>query len=485
MKEFDQQWKVWIWKNVGEGCSKEVLFKVLLDSGFSADVIERELDYQALTPLDDLVKPLAELDVEVSDPAIAEIPEPSLESGSNSVRSAHEGLLDEAYQVYLPRAKRLDSEKIELYTVDHFFSSDECDKLCKIIEQNKERSSTTNHGTVTVSHYRTSESANLSLLRDEFVDELDMRLSRYMGFNWTYGEGLQGQSYSEGEEFKLHLDAMDNDDPSIEKIGQRTWTFMLFLNDVKEGGETQFPHLDLEISPSKGKAVIWRNLDLSGKPNPYALHAGKPVSKGAKVVITKWFRQKGEGVKHIKEPGEYLPTYTSNDFQKVKIPEKTYKKILDFYKSQVDQEVQATDEATDIDEFIKSEKGKASSMYELPPALRSQILVELKPILAGWSGMHLLPSAVYGIRTYHRGAALKTHLDTYNTHIISANLNIAQNVDSPWTLEIEDSFYRTHKIHLKPGEMLLYESARLHHSRAEPLDGESFSNVFVHYSPVG
>ena len=38
---------------------------------------------------------------------------------------------------------------------------------------------------------------------------------------------------------------------------------------------------------------------------------------------------------------------------------------------------------------------------------------------------------------------------------------------------------------LKAGEMLGYESARLVHSRQQPLRGHHYDNVFIHYQPRG
>ena len=57
-----------------------------------------------------------------------------------------------------------------------------------------------------------------------------------MGIHWSHGEGLQGQWYEVGEEFKQHFDYDSGPSKALEDIGQRTWTFMLFLNDVEEGG---------------------------------------------------------------------------------------------------------------------------------------------------------------------------------------------------------------------------------------------------------
>ena len=67
--------------------------------------------------------------------------------------------------------------------------------------------------------------------------------------------------------------------------------------------------------------------------------------------------------------------------------------------------------------------------------------------------------------------------------MISAILNIKQNVDSDWPLQIYDNSGKLHEIILAPGEMVWYESARLIHGRVEKLNGTSFENVFVHFMP--
>ena len=42
-----------------------------------------------------------------------------------------------------------------------------------------------------------------------------------------------------------------------------------------------------------------------------------------------------------------------------------------------------------------------------------------------------------------------------------------------------------HAVLLEPGEMVWYESARAIHGRPQPLQGEYYDNLFIHYSPVG
>ena len=70
-----------------------------------------------------------------------------------------------------------------------------------------------------------------------------------------------------------------------------------------------------------------------------------------------------------------------------------------------------------------------------------------------------------------------------DTHIISAIINVAQKVNRPWPLYIMDHHKNRHKVYLKPGEMLWYESSVLPHGRLDPLDGDHYDNLFVSYFP--
>ena len=109
---------------------------------------------------------------------------------------------------------------------------------------------------------------------------------------------------------------------------------------------------------------------------------------------------------------------------------------------------------------------------------------ELQPLLEAWVAKPLQMTFVYGIREYQQGAMLDMHVDKRDTHLVSAILNVAQAVTTDWPLEIHDHFGRRHTALLKPGEMLLYESARLKHGRPQPLDGAYFANIFVHAMPL-
>jgi prolyl 4-hydroxylase len=70
---------------------------------------------------------------------------------------------------------------------------------------------------------------------------------------------------------------------------------MVYLNDDMEGGATRFAVISRAFQPRKGQALIWNNLHPDGTPNRDTLHSGMPVARGHKIIITKWFRERGAG----------------------------------------------------------------------------------------------------------------------------------------------------------------------------------------------
>ena len=62
---------------------------------------------------------------------------------------------------------------------------------------------------------------------------------------------------------------------------QRVAVIMCYLNDVKEGGETEFLYQHKRIEPKKGRILIW--------PASFThTHRGNPPISGNKYIITGW-----------------------------------------------------------------------------------------------------------------------------------------------------------------------------------------------------
>ena len=112
-------------------------------------------------------------------------------------------------------------------------------------------------------YVRTSSTCDLGDIGHPFVFEIDRKIAGGLGIHWSYSEPNQGQKYEIGQEFKQHTDYFEPKTaeflPNTGERGQRTWTFMIYLNSTPEGGATRFPRL------------------------------------GDKYIITKWFREKGWG----------------------------------------------------------------------------------------------------------------------------------------------------------------------------------------------
>ena len=233
--------------------------------------------------------------------------------------------------------------------------------------------------------------------------------------------------------------------------------------------------------------MIWSSLNPDGSPNSNSLHHAQPVLKGYKAIITKWFRSNSRLSNppplFSRQPNDMIPNYTKRGFEKAKLPTPLLKKIQAFYTTNLGSQ---KDEKIPGDFIFNADKKnkKNSFLIDLSTELRNEIHHTLKSMMETWCGKALLPTFVYGIRVYKRGAVLKCHQDRLETHIISAIINVAQDVDEDWPLSIDDNYYRHHDVMLKPGDIIFYEGGRLAHGRPDPLNGDLFANVFCHFKPT-
>ena len=128
---------------------------------------------------------------------------------------------------------------------------------------------------------------------------VDDKICRTLGIRASYGEGIQAQRYDVGQQFKPHMDLFSPGSRGYLRFagvrGNRTWTFMVYLNDVAAGGATRFTRAACTVTPRRGMALLWNNLHDDGSPNTASEHCGEPVTQGFKFIITKWFRLLGDG----------------------------------------------------------------------------------------------------------------------------------------------------------------------------------------------
>lgn len=146
--------------------------------------------------------------------------------------------------------------------------------------------------------------------------------------------------------------------------------------------------------------------------------------------------------------------------------------------------------------------------------LRTAVWDESRTLLEEWAGVELSPSSLYGIRVYTEGAVLAPHVDRMPL-VISAIINVAQDVDEHWPLEVYGHDGKAYNVTMDIGDMVFYESHSVIHGRPFPLVGRSYAvsqhflfvvynqrrgvlsfrsthcslafcqNVFVHFEPIG
>ena len=192
-----------------------------------------------------------------------------------------------------PGLVRLPAEGVQAYCGEDYLDAASCAHIITLIDGGRRPSTVLSdrpeYG------YRTSESCDLDRWADD-VQPIDTGLAELLGIDPVYGETMQGQRYAPGQHFRAHHDYFFERESYWQRVkeggGQRTWTAMIYLNDVEEGGATWFPSAGIRVLPRRGLVLIWNNMDAAGMPNIATLHEGMPVVTGVKYVVTKWFRER-------------------------------------------------------------------------------------------------------------------------------------------------------------------------------------------------
>lgn len=194
------------------------------------------------------------------------------------------------------RVQKVPSRDLTLFIQRQFLSAEECALLVERIDADRRPSTIADANGD--GYFRTSETCDLDSA-DPFVAAIDAKLSAFAGIAPIYGEPIQGQRYSAGQEFKAHTDYFDPEGADYAKYcsvaGNRTWTLMVYLNEPAAGGATRFSKIGKTVQPEAGKLLAWNNRIAPGEPNPASIHHGMKVRSGVKHVITKWYREKPWG----------------------------------------------------------------------------------------------------------------------------------------------------------------------------------------------
>lgn len=182
------------------------------------------------------------------------------------------------------------------------------------------------------------------------------------------------------------------------------------------------------------------------------------------------------------QPGSVY-NFTQQGFAKIRAPEKLFTLISKFYKR---------NQGQDIIEWKKL--NTYHNIWDAPPTichlnrrensgggphLQAMMFKEAKSVLEDWTGQELAPVSLYGIRLYHNGSILAPHVDrlpliisaiskftpfhvidkySYDpSQLLVCNhnpVNVDQEVDEPWPLEVYGHDGVAVNVTMAPGDMV-------------------------------
>ena len=137
-------------------------------------------------------------------------------------------------------------------------------------------------------YYRVNDRTLPSPIIDSYLVELQKCTKLYKDtYPWSYIKndewGVMSpfniQKYPKGKSYST--EHIEEHGPTKDRM-LRHLTFLTYLNDIKEGGETEFILHNLLVKPKKGLTVIFP----AGWTHP---HRGHPAPKEEKYITTGWY----------------------------------------------------------------------------------------------------------------------------------------------------------------------------------------------------
>tara|TARA_Y100000004_G_scaffold64448_1_gene72286 strand:- start:1301 stop:1903 length:603 start_codon:yes stop_codon:yes gene_type:complete len=183
---------------------------------------------------------------------------------------------------------------------DNYITDEECDKAIKLYEnQNKFNKTVNRIGSEKSSILKKQDQQFFAAPNnvDVWWDNLKSMIFNYHTAWAHYANNTGAHDAYDNEEFLYTTLKIQKTLPAegyhvwhIEHgkghdMEGRAFVFSIYLNDVEEGGETEFLHFSKRVKPKKGRIVIWP------AAFPY-LHRGNPPLSGEKYILTSWMMLK-------------------------------------------------------------------------------------------------------------------------------------------------------------------------------------------------
>lgn len=150
----------------------------------------------------------------------------------------------------------------------------------------------------------------------KFAAQFEEQIEAVTRLAKMHGGKFQITSYQNGVGYKNHTDCTEDSE-----IRDRFATVLVYLKDVKEGGETKFPKLGINVKPKQGRILVWNNMRLDGSCDPTSIHNAAKVEQGHKIIIQRWYYYKNfyslgkrPAEPSIPERQEFQPRVSCDEF---------------------------------------------------------------------------------------------------------------------------------------------------------------------------
>jgi hypothetical protein len=153
------------------------------------------------------------------------------------------------------------------------------------------------YGRDVADHMRTNSAAGYDLMSADLVQiVVQYRIAATTGLPINNLEGPTILHYRVGEEITNHFDFVNPKIPNyqdeIARRGERIITFLIYLNDDYEGGETDFPKASVRHRGRRRDGLLFTNALPSGQPDLRMVHAGMPPTAGEKWIFSQFIRNR-------------------------------------------------------------------------------------------------------------------------------------------------------------------------------------------------
>ena len=285
MQKLDKAWQDWIGENIMRGCSRDVMLKDMLKAGIAEKIALFNLtNFVPDTGTSNGVDIGVKTSVESGD---------YIQEASYLFQYENSIVTKDGQQIHVT----MRVTKPDVVLLDNFMTHEECDAFCELSKSTLTKSTVVDDATGdSVNHeHRISLGTYFTLGQNDLVKKIEARIAEVTGTPVPNGEGFQILNYAGGGEYRPHFDYFpDNAGGRVHTAhgGQRIITVIMYLNDVKAGGATILPDINLSIYPKKGSALYFSYFNSKGQVDSSTLHGGAPVIEGEKWIATKWIRER-------------------------------------------------------------------------------------------------------------------------------------------------------------------------------------------------